>query len=598
MAKVLEDIGDERAAYEAYRAALIANPSDQRAQWAGSRLLPRVYQDEMDISLWRQRFSAAIYSLTGMPLETIGEAETALAGALLATNFGLAYQGQDDRALQQCWGEFVSAAAAKRFPDLAVPRSLPARVRGKKIKLGFISENFFSHTIMLLFGHWALQIDKSRFEIYTYSVGGFRDASTEVLAKNSVFKDLRRAPIEEVARAVRSDGLDALIFPDLGMGARSFVLAAFRLAPLQMVSWGHPVTSGLPTIDVFLTSDAMEPQDSDNFYTERLVRLPRLGIYYHPTVAISGNRSAFGLPDDAVIYLCCQAQQKYLPQHDYLLPAIAKEVPDARFVFIEHRQLAKVNNDFRERIEAAFRENGSDAEKHLIFLPWQDWKDFLRLCSVSDIFLDSIDWSGGNTTLEALAQSLPPITLPGRFMRGCHTMAMLKLMEIEELIATDEADYIRIAVRMGLDSNMREDMRERIRARREILYKDVGAVRALEEFVETEVSALIKIGNLPFTGVELSDQNFQNRDNPRRNIKREKRFMSDDQKITIDGKDYALSEMSDTAKEQLNNLQITDQEIRRLSTQTAIAQTARAAYAQALKNALEGKGPDEAKLEI
>lgn len=74
--------------------------------------------------------------------------------------------------------------------------------------------------------------------------------------------------------------------------------------------------------------------------------------------------------------------------------------------------------------------------------------------------------------------------------------------------------------------------------------------------------------------------------------------MSDDQKITIDGKDYALSEMSDAAKEQLNNLQITEQEIQRLNTKVAIAQTARAAYAQALKTALDAAGDAASRLQI
>lgn len=74
--------------------------------------------------------------------------------------------------------------------------------------------------------------------------------------------------------------------------------------------------------------------------------------------------------------------------------------------------------------------------------------------------------------------------------------------------------------------------------------------------------------------------------------------MSDDQKITIDGTEYALNDLSSAAKEQLNNLQITEQEIQRLNTQIAIAQTARSAYAQALKNALVGAGDAVPKLQI
>ncbi|WP_193171942.1 O-linked N-acetylglucosamine transferase, SPINDLY family protein [Nisaea nitritireducens] len=492
VAKALEDTGDVRAAFEAYHSALIANPSELRARWVGGRLLPRVYQDETEVSLWRHRFSAALHSLTGAPLETPEQAEAALAGVLLMTNFELAYQSEDDRPLQEAWGKFVHAAVAKRFPDLASPCPPPAPVEGRRLKIGLVSEHFYSHTIMLLFGHWALQADTSGVEIHSYMVGGTRDASSEVMAQQSIFRDLRAASIEDAARIIRKDELDCLVFPDLGMGKSSFVLAAFRLAPLQMVSWGHPVTTGLPTIDVFLTSDAMEPEGGEAFYSERLVRLPRLGIYYHPTPVTSGNRAAFGLPDEAIVYLCCQAQQKYLPQHDYLFPAIAAEVPDSRFVFIEHRQFTKVNQAFRQRIEAAFRADSLDPDKHLVFLPWQDWQDFLRLCSVSDVFLDSIGWSGGNTTLEALAQGLPPVTLPGRFMRSRHTMAMLKLMEIDDLIAVDEADYVRIAVRMGANVELRTALRERVLERRDCLYKDIGAVRAFEEMIRREVSAIAR----------------------------------------------------------------------------------------------------------
>ncbi|MEP5687646.1 hypothetical protein [Nisaea sp.] len=492
LANAMEDTGDTRSAYEAYHAALISNPSDLRARWIGGRLLPRVYQDNAEISHWRERFSAALHSLTGTPLETPEQAELALAGVLLMTNFQLAYQCEDDRPLQEAWGKFVHASVAKRFLDLTAPCPPPAPLKGRRLKIGLVSEHLYSHTIMLLFGHWVLQADTSRVEIHSYMVGGARDASSELLAKQSVFRDLRNASIEDMARTIRNDELDCLVFPDLGMGKNSFVLAAFRLAPLQMVSWGHPVTTGLPTMDVFLTSDAMEPEGGEAFYSERLVRLPRLGIYYHPTHATSGNRAAFGLPEKAIVYLCCQAQQKYLPQYDYLFPAIAAKVPEARFVFIEHRQFSKVNQAFRQRIEAAFRAESLDSDKHLVFLPWQEWQDFLRLCSVSDVFLDSIGWSGGNTTLEALAQGLPPVTLPGRFMRGRHTMAMLKLMEIDDLIAVDEADYVRIAVRMGSDVELRTALRERVLERRDRLYKDTEAVRAFEETVRREISAIVR----------------------------------------------------------------------------------------------------------
>lgn len=65
--------------------------------------------------------------------------------------------------------------------------------------------------------------------------------------------------------------------------------------------------------------------------------------------------------------------------------------------------------------------------------------------------------------------------------------------------------------------------------------------------------------------------------------------MTDDQKINIDGTEYQLADLSPEAKEQLQNVQLTDQELQRLQVQIAIVQTARGTYAQALKNSLSPK---------
>ena len=53
--------------------------------------------------------------------------------------------------------------------------------------------------------------------------------------------------------------------------------------------------------------------------------------------------------------------------------------------------------------------------------------------------------------------------------------------------------------------------------------------------------------------------------------------------ITIDGTQYDLENLSEAAKSQLTNIQVTDQEIARLQQRLAIAQTARQAYARALQ---------------
>src|SRR5207249_4355624 len=102
---------------------------------------------------------------------------------------------------------------------------------------------------------------------------------------------------------------DLLFYADIGMDAISYFLAYARLAPVQCVTWGHPVTTGIPNVDAFLSADVLEPPGAEAHYSERLVRLGRLPTWYEcPIVpAEPAGRAALGLPADATLYVCPQS---------------------------------------------------------------------------------------------------------------------------------------------------------------------------------------------------------------------------------------------------------------------------------------------------
>ncbi|MBF0304886.1 MAG: O-linked N-acetylglucosamine transferase, SPINDLY family protein [Alphaproteobacteria bacterium] len=480
----LGELGDATGARDAYHAALLADPTDMAARWLGGRVLPRVYHSPEEIELWRGRFVDAIGTLAATtPMGDLEEAVRAANGVLLRTNFELAYQACDDRPVQEVWGRLAARAMARVLPDLAAPPPRPERPDGR-IRIGYASSFFWSHTISLLFAGWIMGADRDRFAVHVYLPGGRRDATTETLARHAdVFRDLRTVDMATAARTIRDDRLDVLVFPDLGMESRSFVLAALKLAPVVCVGMGHPVTTGLPTVDWFLTSDLMEPEGGEAHYSEKLLRLPGTSFHYTPNAnPPAKGRAALGLPEDGVLYLCCQAQQKYLPQHDGLFPAIAARLPAARFVFIEHRTMLHVNRLLRARLERAFTARGLDPSRHLVFLPWLAWTDFLDLNAACDVFLDSVGWSGGNTTFEALSRGLPVVTLPDRFMRGRHAMAMLRILGADDGIARDADHYVEIAVRLGADQAFRDRQRSIIAAGRDRLFRDRAPIDALEAF--------------------------------------------------------------------------------------------------------------------
>jgi protein O-GlcNAc transferase len=235
----------------------------------------------------------------------------------------------------------------------------------------------------------------------------------------------------------------------------------------------------------------MEPDDGDGAYTEKLVRLPNLSIHYQPlaVAAAAPDLTAFGVRPGSVKYLCCQSLYKYLPRNDDVFPRIAAAVPDAQFLFIRHPSSPAVTELMNRRLAAAFAAAGLDAARHVVWVPPQDPPHYAGLNAACDVYLDSLEWSGGNTTLEAVAAGLPVVTLPGRLMRGRHSAAILTMMGVTETIARSNDDYVSLAARLGTDPAWRRRIASAVVDRRSHLYDDEAPVRALEQLIESWVRA-------------------------------------------------------------------------------------------------------------
>jgi protein O-GlcNAc transferase len=229
----------------------------------------------------------------------------------------------------------------------------------------------------------------------------------------------------------------------------------------------------------------MEPETADHLYTEKLVRLPNLSVHYTPPIypAYSLRRQDLGVRESAVVFLCAQSLYKYLPQFDIVFPRIAQQLPNSQFLFFSSQHSSELTEKFRRRIARAFEAEGVDPAAHLVILPRGDNSTFQAIARLSDIYLDSIEWSGCNTTLESMACGLPAITCKGAAMRGRHTYAFLTMMGLNELIANDVSSYINLAVRLGRDRDWRNGIRAELSARLPRILGDVACVRALEEFL-------------------------------------------------------------------------------------------------------------------
>src|SRR5208337_622738 len=141
------------------------------------------------------------------------------------------------------------------------------------------------------------------------------------------------------------------VYPGLLMEGLTLQLAAQRLAPVQCNSWGHPETSGMPTLDFFISSDLMEPDEASKHYSETLIRLPHLSVYYAEPrkTIVEKKRSEFGLRSDATVFWCGQSLFKYLPQYDFVFADIAARVDNCQFIFVRHFGSSEVTKQFTER---------------------------------------------------------------------------------------------------------------------------------------------------------------------------------------------------------------------------------------------------------
>lgn len=444
-----------------------------------------VHADETDVRARRAAYTDDLAVLS----EKLADAtpEQLAEGALqvgTAKPFFLSYQGEDDRELQRTYGQAVSRMMAAGAPAIA-----PRPASAGRIRVGFATAYFHLHSVSKLFGGWIRHLDRARFEVIGYHLGEGEDAMSASLAAICDRFHREARSDEAWAEAIRADGLDVLIYPEIGMHPVAVRLACRRLAPLQCVAWGHPVTTGLPDIDVFLSSALMEPPGAERHYTERLVQLPDLSVCYDPLRMPAGTltRERLGLASSDVVYVCCQSLFKYHPRDDALLTAIGGAVRDAKFLLIGETVRDRNAQALHGRLARAFREGGLDPARHLRFVPPVPAEEFASLLRTGDVYLDSIGWSGGNTTLEALTCDLPVVTMPGPLMRGRHSAAILTMMGLESAIANTPEEYVSKAIALAAPDN-RIEMSARVRQQKYRLFGDLQPVRALEAFLEQQAA--------------------------------------------------------------------------------------------------------------
>lgn len=440
--------------------------------------LPAVPADVASLARSRIGFAEGLARLEAeFDARALSRCEPALA-QLQWSNFLLAYQGEDDVALQSRYGDFAQRAARHLAPAFAEP---PRRRDRRRVAIvsGFLRDA----TVGAYFESWFGALSNAGFAVTAFALGPRYD---EVTARIGAAVDtLVRldGTLESMATAIRAVRPALVLYPELGMDARVFALAALRLAPVQAAAWGHPVTSGLPTIDAWFTSTAMEPPDGDSHYRERLLALPGLGTAYRaPPLPVVRTRDELCLPGGR-LYLVPQSAFKLHPDDDAVLAAIAAADADARVVLFDNER-GGATRRLRERLERALAAAGAGPDR-IVFVPLTSRQRYLSINAACDVMVDTQRWSGGNTTLDALHAGLPVVTCPGRFMRARQSAAMLGLLDLaHELVVADPRELASRAVAVAHDHALRARLRTGLAQRLPGLLDGREALASMTRHVE------------------------------------------------------------------------------------------------------------------
>ena len=486
---LLREMGEHTAAQASFRRALTLNERCHEARVGLlMALLPPVPASVVDVQSSRESFRHELQSFTDWVANSPDLESTTVVGA--AQPFFLAYDESPNKDLLARYGSACATLMGRWYERNGLGKAHPPRSRGQNVRVGIVSAQVREHAVYrALTKGWIDRLGAHGIEVGVFHLGAASDAETEwARGRASFFMEGSRR-LTEWVHTIQDAAVDVLIYPELGMDPTTLRLASLRLAPHQAAAWGHPETTGLPTIDYYLSAQGLEPPGAEELYSEQLVRLPNLGCYYepygHPDVSLDVTR--LGIATDRPLLLCPGTSYKYAPSRDAVLVEIARRLGRCQLVFFQPA-IGSLARRLRERLSEAFRADHLDPDEFLVWIPWQSPIDFFALLRRADVCLDTLGFSGFNTALQAVECDLPLVAYEGRFMRGRLASAILQRMAHDDLVTRDPESYIDLTVRLATDKRLNNDIRVSLRADKQRLFRDDTAVEGLAAFLIQAVS--------------------------------------------------------------------------------------------------------------
>jgi protein O-GlcNAc transferase len=453
----------------------LALEDDYAARVRRAAMLPAIYDSRAQIDAVRRSLHADLDELLSRPAQPVSAPERSI-GVL---PFYVAYHNANNVELLRKFCAVARRAwrANTQGPDRA---RAPGRIR-----VGFVSTYFYSHSVGRATIGLIRDLPRERFGVHVFAIDPADDAMRAQIERAADRYHRLPQDLEAAREAIAAADLDALVFADIGMHPLTYFLALERLSPLQIAYWGHSETSGIDTVDYYLSADGTEIESAQAHYSEVLLRPKAFFLpgYERPPEVAGLARETLGLPRDRNLYACLQPAFKLHPDMDAMFGAILERDPRAEIVLVEAR--ASWSARLRRRLA---RSLGPDARRVRFIAHMKDYRRFLATLAAVDVSLDPLYFGGCNSSCESMAIGVPVVTLPGEHLYGRFTVALYAEMGLTECVAQSPEDYIERAVRIAGDPERRRSLSAEILRRGEVLFDRRDLARELARFLEEKLA--------------------------------------------------------------------------------------------------------------
>jgi predicted O-linked N-acetylglucosamine transferase (SPINDLY family) len=467
LARVLWDAGLYEEALSRFEEAIKLKPAPATRVVAAT-LVPPVYRSLDEVTRWRQRLVDEVGKLTREGVKMDLTRQTA------RSPFYVPYAGLEDREILR------AIAALHEAPSDAAPLSSRSRQAADgRVRVGFCSTFFKDHTVGLWTQGLVAQLPRDRVEVVVLSHGLHNDAiARRFREKADTFIELP-ASLPKAREAMASAQLDVLVYADIGMEGYTYSLAFSRLAPVQCAMWGHPSTSGIATVDYFISSELAEAEGAEANYTEKLVRLKALPLYYYrPAPPPKLSRIDLGLPDSGHLYGCLQATFKLHPAFDFVIGEILRRDPTG-WMLIPRTGSSNWDKMVMDRLASSY----ADVAERIRFFDRLPRESFAALNALCEVTLAPFPFGAGDTSLVSLAIGVPVVTMMTSHLRGNFTAAMYRAMGVEDCIAATREEYVELATRLANDPAAREGVSRKLLDANSALFESMAGVNELADFL-------------------------------------------------------------------------------------------------------------------